>query len=72
MLTVHTSPYVFHDILSHSWPPVQSFRKLCGFTDARVSVNRGVMMRLNEVVLSYDVPCYDPSSIFIPYALVLL
>jgi hypothetical protein len=29
------------------------------------------MVRLNEVMLSFDIPCYYSSAVFIPYSLVL-
>jgi hypothetical protein len=34
-------------------------------------MNWRIMVRLNEMTLSFNIPCHHLSSIFIPYALML-
>jgi hypothetical protein len=71
-LTVSASLNVFGDVYSHLRPPVQSFRELYCFADSWVSVNRGIVMGSNNMMLSFDIPCYYLPSILIPYSLVSL
>jgi hypothetical protein len=69
-LALGASLDVFCDVQSHFWPPIQSFRKLYSFADPRVSVNRGIMMRLNDVTLIFDISRHYLSSVLVPYSVV--
>ena len=66
-LTLPTSSYVLSDFISHPWPPILVRYNVRSACDSWMTVDGGVMVRRNKLLLLLYAACYYTVPVFLPY-----